>query len=64
LYPRSLALGIGRYRVRYDLARREAILEPLDGGKGRTAPSPGQLPSFSGFRVLLQHGGAFRVLRE
>ena len=62
-YPRSLSLGTGRYRVQYDLTKGEVVLESLDKGKGWTAPSPSHLPAFSGFRVLLRHGGAFRVLR-
>ena len=62
-FPRRLSTGSGRFRVRYDLTKKEVTLEPVDR-KLTAPPALGALPSFRGFRVRVQQHSRSWVLRE
>ena len=62
-FPRTVSSGDATYAVTYDLAKREATLDRTRG-QGRALPPLTFLPPFNGFRILVRHGNALRVLRE
>ncbi len=65
-FPLSLHLGDGRFRVRYDVARREATLVPVvaPGQKARAARVRADfLPHLGGFHVWLEARGRRQRLR-
>lgn len=61
-FPLSLHLGDARYRVTYDLARRQVILEPTSGHVKKPPPAS-YLPRFHGFRVFVEAGGTLHRVR-
>ena len=62
-FPRSVSVGDGTYRVEYDLARREVTLV-RERGRRTELPPLSFLPPFPGFRLLVRHKSAVRVLRD
>ena len=62
-FPRSLSACNGRFRVTYDLKKKEVTLEPEDG-KLKTPPPISALPAFRGFRVRVQEHSRIWLLRE
>ncbi len=62
-FPREVSVGDAAYRVRYDLARREVTLEKVRGSRTELPPLA-FLPAFHGFRLLVRHKSAVRVLRD
>jgi len=61
-YPRDLDIGDARYRVHYDLPKREVVLEKV-AGQRKAMPPDAFVPRFSGFRVLVKDRSQVRVLR-
>jgi ATP-dependent helicase HrpB len=54
-YPRHLDMGDSRYRIEYDLGKRQVSLT-LQAGQRKSPPAPGMLPAWSGFSILARHG--------
>lgn len=61
-FPREVSLGDATYRARYDLERRQVVLETIRGGRGKPPPAS-YLPRFGGFRVFIEAGGTMHRLR-
>ncbi|MEZ4468003.1 MAG: hypothetical protein R3F43_27115 [bacterium] len=62
-YPRRLDLADGVYRVEYDVARRDVLLEKI-GGQRREPPPLAWLPGFAGLRIRVRHKNQEWTLRE
>ncbi|MCB9550299.1 MAG: ATP-dependent RNA helicase [Myxococcales bacterium] len=63
LYPRRLDIADGVYRVVYDVARRDVLLDKI-GGQRKEPPRLAWLPAFAGFRVRVRHKNQEWTLRE
>ncbi|MCB9764019.1 MAG: ATP-dependent RNA helicase [Alphaproteobacteria bacterium] len=62
-FPRDLSIGDAIYRIRYDVAAREAILEQVSGLR-KTPPPQALWPLLPGWRLVWEWKGRRRVLRE
>lgn len=62
-YPRELQFADARYRVDYDVKKREVVLFKV-GGSARTLPNATYLPRWPGWRILHRDRSVVRVLRE
>ncbi|MEZ4232217.1 MAG: helicase-related protein [Polyangiaceae bacterium] len=61
-FPLAVHLGDARYRVLYDLIRKQVILE-LVAGHPKKPPPASYLPRFQGFRVFVEAGGTLHRVR-
>ncbi|MCA9641993.1 MAG: ATP-dependent RNA helicase [Polyangiaceae bacterium] len=61
-FPLSLHLGDARYRVNYDLSRKQVILEATSGHPKKPPPA-NYLPRFHGLRVFVEAGGTLHRVR-
>ncbi|MEZ4369801.1 MAG: helicase-related protein [Polyangiaceae bacterium] len=61
-FPLSVHLGDARYRVTYDLTKKQAILEAVTGHVTKPPPAS-YLPRFQGFRVFVEAGGTLHRVR-
>ena len=61
-YPAEIDVGDARYKVRYDLAKRQVVLDKV-AGQRKAMPPIAFLPAFSGFKVLVKDRNQLRVLR-
>lgn len=61
-YPAEIDVGDARYKVRYDLGRREVLLDKV-AGQRKSLPPAAFIPPFTGFTVLVKDRNQLRVLR-
>ena len=62
-FPLEIDLGDCVYAVEYDLKRRQALLSIVRGSRA-AAPPLAYLPRLGGFRLCVEAGGRFHVLRD
>ncbi len=62
-FPLEVDLGDCLYAVEYDLARHQATLSIVRGGRHKPPPA-NYLPRFEGLRVFVEAGGSFHALRR
>ncbi|MEE2787876.1 MAG: DEAD/DEAH box helicase [Myxococcota bacterium] len=62
-FPQALELPDASYRIRYDVKKRTAYLEP-DGGRKGFRPAIRMLPKLDGYRVVLKDHRGESVLRS
>jgi hypothetical protein len=62
-FPRSLSIGDARYRISYEVAKKQATLHQV-GGTRKDPPTAAYLPRLPGWRLLFEQKNRVKVLRE
>ncbi len=62
-YPTQLQLGDIRYRLEYQLDKRQVICHQV-GGTRKTPPPVSFFPRFAGLKLIVEAGGTLHTLRQ